>query len=321
MKKTFLTLLASASLLATAHALEYEVVPDWLKLQEGKTKLGDMHGDIAISSKGEVYFSVQEPGAGVVVYSADGKFLRSLPKAPSDFHGFVIRKQADGEFIYGPRLGGQCIVKLTLDGETVLNIPASTIPDEFKNKNGNGKTSVALTGMDVAPNGDLYVTDGYASDYIHRFDHEGKYIQSFGGKKAPFNFKTVHKIVIDNRFQPPQILACDRANMRLVHFSLQGEWLGVVATDLRLPSALAIHGDYVAVGELNGRVTVLDKEAKVVARVGENTAPGVGTNQMKPEQWRPGFISSAHGVTFNEHGDIFVSEWNVYGRVQRFNLK
>jgi len=37
--------------------------------------------------------------------------------------------------------------------------------------------------MDVAPNGDLYVTDGYASDYVHRFDRDGKYLKSFGGKK------------------------------------------------------------------------------------------------------------------------------------------
>ncbi|HET7609497.1 MAG TPA: hypothetical protein VFL84_12525 [Gammaproteobacteria bacterium] len=33
---------------------------------------------------------------------------------------------------------------------------------------------VLLSGMGVAPNGDLYVTDAYSSDYVHRFDAKGK---------------------------------------------------------------------------------------------------------------------------------------------------
>src|SRR6185295_15729956 len=137
---------------------------------------GNMHGDIAVSSNGEVYVSVMDPKAALQVYANDGTFVRNVPNAPPDFHGFVIHKDPDGEFIYGPRLQGQTIMKMSLEGKVLLNIPASDIPDEFKNKNKAGKTSVALTAMDVAPNGDLIVTDGYASDYVHRFDHSGKYI-------------------------------------------------------------------------------------------------------------------------------------------------
>src|SRR6185503_9212502 len=187
-----------------------------------------------------------------------------VPNAPDDFHGFVIRKQPDGEFIFGTRLGGQTILKLALDGQVVLTIPASDIPDEFKNKNANtGKTSLALTAMDVAPNGDLFGTDGYASDYAHRFDRAGKYLKSFGGRKAPYNFKTLHKIAIDTRFEPARVIGCDRANGRAIHLSLDGDFLGVIAKDLRLPAAVAIHGEYAAIGELNGRVTILDKTGKI----------------------------------------------------------
>jgi hypothetical protein len=28
-----------------------------------------------------------------------------------------------------------------------------------------------------------------------------------------------------------------------------------------------------------------------------------------------------HGVAFNANGDVFVSEFNLFGRVQRFNLR
>jgi hypothetical protein len=322
MKKVLLTLaaIASATLLGNAAAVEYKAVPEWLKLSEGREKIGDMHGDVAVSSNGEVYVSVQDPQAGLQVYAPDGRFLRNVPDAPSDFHGFVIRTQPDGEFIFGARLRGQTIVKMTLDGKVVMTIPASAIPDEFKNRNArSGQLALLLTGMDVAPNGDLYVADGYASDYIHRFDRTGKYIKSFGGKKEPYNFNTLHKLAIDTRFRPARLIACDRANNRVVHLSLDGEFLGVVAKDLLLPAAIALYGDYAVVGELRGQVTVLDKAGQVVARLGTNTETGVGTNQVKPDQWRPGIVVSPHGVAINERGDVFVSEFNAFGRVHRFN--
>jgi hypothetical protein len=321
MRRTVLTLLAGAALLTTASAAgEYTVVADWLKLPEGRAQLGNQHGDIAVSSTGDVYVSVQDPAAGLQVFAPDGKFLRNVNGAPSDLHGFVIRKQADGEFIYGATMRGQTVVKMTLDGTIVMTIGSSSIPDQFKVRNArSNQLALVLTGVDVAPNGDIYVTDGYASDFVHRFDRTGKYLASFGGKGAPYNFSTLHKLTIDTRFTPPRIIATDRANNRVVHMSLDGAFLGVVASDLLLPAAVVLSGDNVIVGELRGRVTVLDKSGAVVSRIGANTDEGVGTNKLPPAQWRQGFVLSPHGVALNERGDLFVSEFNAYGRVHRFN--
>ena len=314
--------LSLAALLGSAAALEYKAVPDWYKLPEGRPEIGNMHGDVAVASNGDVYVSVMDPRAALQVYAPDGHFLRNVPNAPADFHGFVIHRDADGEFLYGPRLGAGNILKLTLDGKEVLNIPASAIPDEFKSKDKEGKPIVRLTGMDVAPNGDLFVTDGYASDYVHHFDKTGKYLNYFGGKKPPYNFKTLHKIAIDTRFDPPRIIGCDRANGRMVHMSLEGEFLGVIASDLLMPAAVAIHGDYAAIGELKGRITVLDKSGQIVTQFAANTAADeVGNNKTEPTKWRPGIVNAPHGVAFNDHGDIFVSEYNVYGRIHRFDLE
>jgi hypothetical protein len=320
MHKTLVFSLSLLAFLGHALAVEYKAVPNWYKLPEGRPQMGNMHGDVAVSSNGDVYVSVMDPKAGLQVYAPDGKFLRIVPNAPPDLHGFVIHKEADGEFIYGPRLGAGNILKLTLDGKEVLNIPSSTIPDEFKSMGKDGKPVVRLTAMDVAPNGDLYVVDGYSSDYVHRFDRTGKYLKSFGGKKEPYGFKTLHKIAIDTRFDPPRILGCDRANGRVVHLSLDGEFLGVIAKDMLLPAAVVIHGDHAVIGEIKGQVTVLDKAGQVVARFGTNTAADeVGTNKTEPDKWRPGIVTAPHGVACNEHGDVFVSEYNIYGRVHRFN--
>ena len=321
MKKPLLTVAVLVLLLATARAANtYVPVAEWLKLPEGRAQLGNQHGDVAVSSTGDVYVSVQDPAAGLQVYSPEGKFLRNVNGAPSDFHGFVIHKEAEGEFLYGATLRGQTIVKMTLDGAIVMTIGSASIPDQFKIRNArSNRLSLLLTGLDVAPNGDIYVADGYASDYIHRFDKTGKYLASFGGKQPPYSFNTLHKLAIDTRFQPVRLIACDRANNRVVHLSLDGAFLGVVAKDLLLPAAIVIDGDNAIVGELNGRVTVLDKAGVVVTRIGANTEQGTGTNKIPPDQWKPGLVLSPHGVALNAHGDLFVSEFNAYGRVHRFN--
>ena len=321
MRQASFVLLAVIALITSSSAAgDYTVAANWLKLPEGRAQLGNQHGDVAVSSAGDVYVSVQDPAAGLQVFAPDGKFLRNVNGAPSDFHGFVIHKEAGGEFIYGATLRGQTIVKMTLEGTIVMTIGSASIPDQYKVRNArSNQLALLLTGLDVAPNGDIYVADGYASDYIHRFDKTGRYLTSFGGKNPPYSFNTLHKLAIDTRFTPARLIACDRANNRLVHLSLDGQFLGVVAKDLLLPAAIVIDGDTAIVGELGGRVTVLDKAGAVVTRIGANTEQGVGTNKLPPAQWREGFVLSPHGVALNAHGDLFVSEFNAFGRVHRFN--
>ena len=335
MKVTLLTTLAVTTFLGHAFAVEYKAMKDFARLPDVNSRATNQHGDVAVSSKGEIYVSTMDPNAGVQVFSADGKFLRNVPGAPNDFHGFVIRKDKDGEFIFGPRVEQHSIVKMTLDGKKVLEIPASAIPDKFKNirqpntkKNAKGeiakladegKPYVRMTAMDVAPNGDLYVSDGYASDYVHRFDRNGKYLTSFGGKGEPYNFKTLHKIAMDTRFTPARIIGVDRTNGRVVHMGLDGKFLGVIATDMMLPAAVAVQGEYAAIGELKGQITILDKAGKVVAKFGTNTnVDEAGKNAPPPATWRPGVVTAPHGVAFTDRGDVLVSEYSLFGRVHKF---
>ena len=295
--------------------------PNWLELPDNRDKVGNMHGDIAVSSNGDIFVSVGDPKAGLQVYGDNGKWKRNVPNAPSDLHGFVIKKEGKQEFIYAVRVSGGELLKMTLNGKVVLRIPASSIPDKFKRKGKDGKPFVRLTGADVAANGDIFLTDGYSSDHIHRFDRNGKYLNSFGGKEAPYGFRTLHKLVIDTRFNPARIIGMDRANNRVIHLGLDGKFIGVVEEGLLLPACVHIHGDWAVIGELRGRVTILDKKGNIYAQVGGNSKKDeIGTNRTPPNKWREGIVTAHHGITCNAKGDIFVAEWNTTGRVHRFNL-
>lgn len=322
MLKITIAALAGVLVGGTVCAQDYAAVADWIELPGGRETIGPMHGDIAVSAAGEVYVSVETDGMGVQVFADDGRYLRSLANSPTDLHGFVIRDAGDGEHIYGVSLRGQKFVKMTLDGEIVLDIPRDAIPKEYWTENQfSSELGVLLSGMDVGPNGDLFVTDGYSSDYVHRFDAAGNYIETFGGKAAPYEFNILHKIAIDTRFDPVRIVATDRLNNRVVHMALDGGFLGVVNDDLLLPAAVSIDGDNLVVGELRGRVTILDKAGDVVRHVGTNTEEGIGTNTMPPDRWRTGYVVAAHGVATNADGDIFVAEFSTFGRVHRFDRR
>ncbi len=101
---------------------------------------------------------------------------------------------------------------------------------------------------------------------------------------------------------------------------MDGDFLGVIADGMMLPAAVAIWGDYAAVAELGGQITVFDKEGRRAAVFGTNTRPDEkGNRTVEPSKWRPGIVTAPHGIAVNEHGDIFVSELNTFERVHRFN--
>jgi len=316
----------------------------------------DSSGKVYVSVDG------QKEG-GLQVYGADGKFIEQLKGTPDTLHGFVIHKEEGGEFIYAAVLGQQRVIKLKLDGTQVMEIPKSAFPADkaartsIELKSGekvagyvsaesptevtvtvaDGKTQAVqkdqiakrqdaglkLTSVDIAPNGDIYVVDGYGADWIFLFDKDGKFKKVFGGRVEPYKLSNCHKIFIDPRFEPARLFLCDRGNNRIMHLSLDGDIIGVIADKgLRRPSSASFHGDLVAIAEIAGRVSVFDKEGKEVAALGVNDKQGeTNTPNMQPAQWREGIVTSPHGITFDAQGNIMETEWNKYGRVLRWNKK
>jgi hypothetical protein len=81
---------------------------------------------------------------------------------------------------------------------------------------------------------------------------------------------------------------------------------------------VSFHGDYALVSELEGRVTILDRDNTPVAFLGDNPQKTQWANyQLQPSEIAIAFFSAAHGCHFDHQGNIYVSDWNRAGRVTK----
>ena len=304
--------------------MTFDTVPGWGLRPDGSSALGPTHGGVVVDKAGNIYTSANK---GVVVFSPDGKVIQEyLGVEYANIHDMEIRQEDDGEFIYGARNKDAEGLKFNAhSGEIVLKLP-------FPEESGLKLTKFNPTAITVAANGDIFLSDGYASDHIFKFDKAGKYLMHFGSKgtgesKKPEQFTTAHGMTLDTRYDPPRLLICDRNHTppghkkprgRLLHYSLDGEFIGVVITGLGMPTSAAVQGDFVSVPDLNGRVVILDKTNVIMAVLGHNPDPSKGTNfGVKQEDWIEGIFSGTHGSYWDKDGNLYVQDWNVSGRIMK----
>ena len=92
----------------------------------------------------------------------------------------------------------------------------------------------------------------------------------------------------------------------------------MLATDLRLPCAISIFGEFAAVAELQGRVVITDKTGKIVSTLGDNPDQKQwAAFKLAPEFWQDGIFIAPHGLSFDAAGNLFVQDWNATGRLTK----
>ena len=76
-----------------------------------------------------------------------------------------------------------------------------------------------------------------------------------------------------------------------------------------------------AMKQPNRSLVTLALVVACLASLGADFSPVSDWLKLPPAPWRPGFVLSPHGVAVNAHGDVFVSEFNLFGRVHRFDRR
>ena len=311
----------SNSVVVGTAAHTYEVDPAWPKHPADKP-WGDTHMVQEVAD-GRIFICHNGPDS-VHVYDPDGNFIESWGnEMKGHAHGMDLRKEGNEEFLYFAPTGLHKVIKTNLKGEKVFELG---YPKDAKNAKGEpcyvDEKKFVPTFIAFAPgdNGDFYVTDGYGSNYVHRYNIKGEYISTFGGTgSGDGQLKCPHGIWCDTRDPAnPTILVADRSNVRLQWFTMDGKYIKQVRDELRHPCHFDQQGGDLLIPDLHGRVTIFDKDNKLVTHLGDNSDPAKrGNHGVKSEQNLPGQFVTPHGAIWDRAGNIFVTEWLPYGRVTK----
>ena len=314
---TSAVLAACAPLAGDPPDSEWIAVPGFAR-GDDTGRIGNTHGGVVIDREGLIY-SNSDTERSILVHRPDGTLVRSLAGNYPGIHGMVIREEHGVEYLYAAHLAGRQVLKLRLDGTLVwaLGVPMES------GKYDDAPDAYNPTGIAVAPDGRIYVADGYGRQWIHVFGPDLAYRTSFGGAGSEEGrFRTCHGLAVDTRGEEPRLLVCDRENRRIQRFDLDGGFIDVPVSGLRRPCAISIAGDELAIAELEGRVTVLDGEFALVEHLGDNPDRGQWANNgVPPEDWREGVFTAPHGCALDAEGNLYVSDWNANGRLSKLERR
>lgn len=300
----------------------YECHHGWGQLPDS-IKWGETHG-VTIDADGFIYIKhrsdAAEPLDAIVVFDPEGKYVRSFGKVyHGGGHGIDIRKGGDQEFLYLSDVKHSYVDKTDLKGEVVWRKERLPEPEVYKDP----KVRYVPTNVAFSPDGGFYIADGYGSNYIHQYDRDAKYVRTWGGTgDGVGQFKTPHGLWLDDRpGREPSLVVADRANARLQYFTLDGKPIRI-EEGVSFPAHFDIRGDVLLVPDLHARVTLMDKDNKVIAHLGydpEWTKAVLDGFKMRqqPERWEAGRFVHPHDACFDKDGNIFVVEWVATGRVSK----
>ncbi len=266
---------------------------------------------VAVTSRGTIL--VLHRGAHPVLeFDSSGKFIRTW-NGPAFSEGKVAAIPQNNwapdrsrySAVYGPAGCDSCgahsvrvdpqgnvwiadatahvVYKMTAEGKELMRLGT-------KGVSGSSQTTFNLpTDIGFAPNGDIYITDGYGGARVVKFSRDGKFLLEFGKRgEGPGEFRLPHNVVVDRQ---GKVYVTDRDNQRVEVFDADGrflaEWKGTGGV-----SGMAMTAD----GQIWTGAVLRDLNGKAIGRLAD--APG------------------PHGVAVTSSGDVYLAQ--LTGVVQKF---
>jgi sugar lactone lactonase YvrE len=169
---------------------------------------------IALGPSDEVWTFNRGP-VPVQVYTTRGELVRSWGQGQFR-EPHQVRIDAQG-FVWLADSGLHVVQKYTQEGKLLLTLGTSGEPGD-DTTHLNRPTDVA-----VAPDGGLFVTDGYGNNRVVHFDQAGRFVHTWGSLGSnPGQFSLPHSIALDSR---GHLFVADRNNARVQVFDQTGRFL------------------------------------------------------------------------------------------------
>lgn len=317
----------------------YQVDKNWTSINPFSTFIDNCH-EMVQDSKGRLIMIGDDPRNNVIVFDKSGKVLDSWGTYWPGGHGLTLVDEGGEDMLYVSESGwarsrkdGQTIVKqngyvakTTLDGQMIFTIGHPMSVGAYTPEMPFQPTETA-----VAPNGDIYVADGYGSDYVLQYDEYGRFIRKFGGHDntdSNYDLRGAHGIAIDHRDpKGPRLIVTSRSQQSFKYFTLDGKWIKTVKLANLQICRPVLHGDNVYAGVCwshnfgkvdapkpwlvqTGFTMVMDKNDRVVSCPGGTAPVYKGDELQTVDQDKAKTFYHGHDVCIDEDESMYVCQWN-----------
>ncbi len=237
----------------------------------------------------------------VLKMDPSGRLLNSWGSGMMDFpHGFDVDHEGN---VWAADQRGHQVLKWDPDGELLMTIGRKGTP-------GDPPLLSEPTGVAVAPNGDVFITEGHSFaqgvNRVSKYARDGSFIKSWGQTGSGIGeFNVPHTVAIDSQ---GRVFIGDRANNRIQIFDQEGNFLDVWYQFGR-PSGIAIGAD--------DRIYVADSESFGTDNPGWKKGIRVGSARDGSVQYLIEDLESTAVEHSGAEGVGVDSQGNVYGAVVR----
>ncbi|WP_424810696.1 peptidase [Roseococcus sp. YIM B11640] len=263
----------------TIGAQRYLIQRPWGELPAGPGRVSD----VGVDAQGHIYVLLRAdsyedlPAPTVVVLDAQGMQIGLFGEGVSDGH--MLATAPDGSIHVVDRDAHE-ITRFRSDGLKLGAVGKR----HFAGEPFNSPCDVCF-----APDGTMYVGDGYAASRIHRFRPDGTPDGGWGEPgRGPGQFCTPHAVWLN---AAGELAVCDRDNSRVQIFSADGAFLREI-TDVFKPMDVVSDaaGNWWVTDQVP-RLSVFSREGALVGRA-------------------RAVLNGAHGMALHPDGGVLLAEMN-----------
>ncbi len=290
----------------------YKVDLHWGALNAQHVPVKNCH-EMVQDSKGRIILLTDHTKNNVIIYDKSGALIETWGTSYPGAHGLTINNEGGEDFLYICENQLHCVIKTDMKGKEIWRLPYPKETGLYEDE-----TKYVPTESAIAANGDIYVSDGYGSQYIIQYNSKGELIRTFGGRgDGDEHFENCHGVAVDTRNGKEELMITARQQNKFKKFSMDGNLLEVIDLPGAWVCRPVFHGDQLYVAtiwsedkkENSGFVSILDKDNKLVSAPCGN-APVYSNGKLEPMKQERALFQHPHDVCIDDDENIYVAQWN-----------